>query len=263
MCLIGPVVGAYIGYDESVNWRWAEWVVLIADSAVILALLLFKSESFAPRILYYKARQLRKITGNPKFMTAHEAEHPSFGALLSKCFFRPFVLCMEPIVLAFTLYLVIVYIVLFTFLDGYPYIFAQTYGINGGLSNICFVGLFIGILLSALLVPFVYRNTVRQLERDGDDGSGKALQRESRLWYAMIGAPFLPIGLFWMGWTDYVSCSSGPTLQIQLFSNVESPLYRFGHHWQHPFWSGLAISVSSCRPTCTRLIAMKHTLLRL
>jgi hypothetical protein len=138
-------------------------------------------------------------------MTAHEAEHTTLGALLSKCFFRPFVLCLEPIVLAFTLYLVIVYVILFTFLDGYPYIFAQTYGINEGLSNICFLGLFVGILLVVTLVPFVYRSTVKQLERDGDDGSGKAIFRESRLYFAMVGAPALPIGLFWMGWTDYVS----------------------------------------------------------
>ena len=82
---------------------------------------------------------------------------------------------------------------------------AETFDINEGLSNICFVGLFVGITLSALLVPVAYRRTVRQLEKDGDDGSGKAIHRESRLFFAMIGAPTLPIGLFWMGWTDYVS----------------------------------------------------------
>jgi len=67
------------------------------------------------------------------------------------------------------------------------------------------VGLFVGIALSALLVPVAYSRTVRQLEEDGDDGSGKAIHRESRLFFATIGAPALPIGLFWMGWTDYVS----------------------------------------------------------
>lgn len=221
--VLGPVVGAYIGYADSVSWRWAEWVVLILDGAVILILLLFKAESFAPRILYYKARQLRKLTGNPKFMTAHEAEHTTLRALLSKSFFRPFVLCLEPIVLAFTLYLVIVYVILFTFLDGYPYIFARTYGINEGLSNVCFVGLFIGILLVVALVPIVYRSTVKQLERDGDDGSGKAILRESRLYFAMVGAPALPIGLFWMGWTDYESISIWSPLVGSLlvgFSNI-------------------------------------------
>jgi MFS family permease len=245
----GPIIGAYIGYVDSVSWRWAEWVVLILDGAVILMLFLFKAESFAPRILYYKARQLRKLTGNPKFMTAHEAEHTTLGALLSKCFFRPFVLCLEPIVLAFTLYLVIVYVILFTFLDGYPYIFAQTYGINEGLSNICFLGLFVGILLVVALVPFVYRSTIKQLERDGDDGSGKAIFRESRLYFAMVGAPALPIGLFWMGWTDYVSIRQKSSSSTFL-TCTRSPS-RFGHLWEDRSWSDSAISVSSCPHTCT------------
>lgn len=55
------------------------------------------------------------------------------------------------------------------------------------------------------LVPIAYRRTANQLARDGDDGSGRMLNQESRLFFALIGAPFIPIGLFWMGWTDYVS----------------------------------------------------------
>ena len=86
--------------------------------AVFTLILLCKRESFAPRLLHYKASHFRKLTGNNKFKTAAEASHSSLGALLSKCFSRPFLLCTQPIVMAFTLYLVIVYIILFTFLDG-------------------------------------------------------------------------------------------------------------------------------------------------
>lgn len=86
----------------------------------------------------------------------------------------------------------------------YVYIFADTYGINEGLANICFLGLFIGILTSMVLVPILYRKTAKQLRDAGDDGSGRMIDRESRLFFAQIGAPAIPIGLFWMGWTDYV-----------------------------------------------------------
>jgi hypothetical protein len=55
------------------------------------------------------------------------------------------------------------------------------------------------------LVPFSYYRTASQLRRDGDDGSGKKLDQESRLLFAFCGAPAVPIGLFWMGWTAYVS----------------------------------------------------------
>jgi hypothetical protein len=67
------------------------------------------------------------------------------------------------------------------------------------------VGLFIGIILAMFMVPVVYHITGKQLKRDGDDGSGRMLKQELRLFFAFCGAPLLPIGLFWMGWTAYVS----------------------------------------------------------
>ncbi|KAL5426946.1 hypothetical protein PMIN04_001669 [Paraphaeosphaeria minitans] len=93
------------------------------------------------------------------------------------------------------------------YFHGYTYIFAETYGINSGLSNIIFVGLFIGVLLQLITVPFIVRKTNRQLERDGDAGQGTKLGRESSLLFAIYSAPFVPIGLFWMAWTDYASIS--------------------------------------------------------
>ncbi|KNG51630.1 benomyl methotrexate resistance protein [Stemphylium lycopersici] len=221
--VFGPVIGAYIGYSRGVDWRWTEWITLILVGVVFLLILLLKRESFAPRILSYKADCFRRLTGNKNFKTAAEASHGSLGDLMSKSFLRPFLLCTQPIVMAFTLYLTIVYIILFTFLDGYPFIFAETYGINEGLSNICFLGLFVGIALSAILVPIAYRRTTQQLKNDGDDGSGKAIHRESRLFFAMVGAPALPIGLFWMGWTDYDSVSIWSPLVASVlvgFSNI-------------------------------------------
>lgn len=89
--------------------------------------------------------------------------------------------------------------------NSYPYIFGSVHDLNVGLSNVCFVGLFAGIVLTMPLVPILYFKTKKQLERDGDDGSGRALNQESRLFFAIVGGPMMPVGLFWMAWTDYVS----------------------------------------------------------
>lgn len=203
--VLGPVIASYIGVTGVLSWRWAEWIMLIADALVMALILATTRETLAPQLLMYKAGHFRKLTGDDRFKTAAEAVGHSFAGVLQKNFTRPFVLAVEPIVLLFTLYLTVVYIVLFTFLDGYTYIFQETYGINQGLSNLCFLGLLVGILLSMVLVPLVYSITKKQLARDGDDGTGKALNQETRIIFSMIGAPFIPIGLFWMGWTDYVS----------------------------------------------------------
>ncbi|KAI0490098.1 major facilitator superfamily domain-containing protein [Xylaria cf. heliscus] len=202
--VLGPVVGTWIGNGPNLTWRWVEWLTLIMTGFSIVLLFLFKRETFAPRILKIKASAFRKYTGNARFMTSKEASDTSdIWPILKRSFGRPFLLCLEPIVMSFTVYMTINYIILFTFLDGYPYIFAGTYGISENLSNTAFLGLLVGILSPAVLLPWIYRSTKNQLERDGDDGSGKMLNRETRLYFAMIGAPLIPIGLLWMAWTDY------------------------------------------------------------
>ncbi|KAI0145322.1 major facilitator superfamily domain-containing protein [Xylariaceae sp. FL1272] len=202
--VLGPVIGTWVGHQEGATWRWVEWTVLILVALSFFALLLLKRETFPPRILHIKAAAFRSITGDPRFKTSTEAaDSSSVRAVLKRNFMRPFLLCLEPIVVCFTLYLSIAYIILFTFLDGYTDIFAKVYDIDENLSNTIFVGIVVGIFISAPLVPLSYFRTAEQLKRDGDDGSGAKLDRESRLIFAMIGAPFLPIALFWMGWTDF------------------------------------------------------------
>lgn len=205
--VLGPVISSYMGWQGPLSWRWAEWIMLISDGLVMVIVFVFMGETLAPRLLKYKAGHLRKLTGDSKFKSKEEASGESLTDVLKSNFTRPFMLALEPIVLLFTLYLTVVYIVLFTFLDGYPNIFEKTYGINQGLSNLCFIGLFIGILLSILSIPLVWSITKKQLERDGDDGTGAKLDKESRNIFSMIGAPAIPLGLFWMAWTDYVSCN--------------------------------------------------------
>ena len=197
--------------------------MLITDGLVLAILTAFMEETLSPRLLIYRAHYFRELTGDDRFKSAAEVKGEGSVAILKRNFMRPFILSLEPIVLLFTLYLCVIYIVLFTFLDGYvsrsltripklmypryTFIFSEVYGINIGLTNIIFLGLFLGIVSALVLVPIVYAQTKRQLARDGDDGTGNKLDRESRLLFAMYGAPFLSIGLFWMGWTNYPSIS--------------------------------------------------------
>ena len=203
--------------------------MLITVSIVFVLLVLFKRETLAPQLLFYKARLLRKHTGDDRFKTQAEAAGGGLPQTLKTSFLRPFEMALEPIVFFFTLYLAIVYIVLFTFLVGYPYIFEETYGINQGLSNLCFLGLMVGISSAVVLIPFVRSITIKQLKRDGDEGQGEKLRQETRLIFAMVGAPLVPIGLFWMAWTDYVSLPARTCLTNDLLTcPFTSPQYPSG-----------------------------------
>lgn len=165
---------------------------------MLVLILLFQPETFAPLLLKWKAEHLRRQTGDDRYRSQLEIIPISFGARLKVALARPLAFAFEPIVLCMTLYLTVLYIVLFTFLDGYPYIFGQVYGTSQGLTNVLFTGIFVGVMLAGLLVPWVYRITKLSFVDN-------TFVPELRLWFAMLGAPAIPVALFWMAWTDFVS----------------------------------------------------------
>lgn len=55
-----------------------------------------------------------------------------------------------------------------------------------------------------LLIPREYQDSKKALAQARENGL-PTIQPEQRLSLSILGAPFLPIGLFWMGWTAYPS----------------------------------------------------------
>lgn len=198
---LGPVMTSYVVNLGS--WRWAEWIILIIAAIVSSLIFFFQPETFAPLLLKWKAEHLRRETGDDRFRAELEITHTSLSARLKVALTRPLLFAFEPIVLCMTLYLTVLYIILFTFLDGYSYIFEDVYRTSQGLANVIFTAMCIGLLFACLLVPWVYKKTKESFEKN-------TFVPEIRLWFAMLGAPAIPISLFWMAWTDYVSISSQP-----------------------------------------------------
>jgi hypothetical protein len=155
--------------------------------------------------MYSQAHHLRNITGDQRYVSQLEVQDSKFIDRLIHNLYRPFVLfAFEPIVVLFTLYLTVVYIVLFTFLTGFDFIFTDIFNLPQGLTFLCFIGLGVGFLGASALVPWVFKRYKKKLATVREHG-GTRLNPEERLIFAMIGAPFLPFGLFWMAWTAYPS----------------------------------------------------------
>lgn len=224
--VLGPVISSYMG-QGTLSWRWTNWIVLITSALVLALIILFLPETYPPLLLKWKARHLRHLTGDERYRSEMDLDRTALFSRIKTACVRQFSLTFrEPIILLITLYMNVVYIVIFTFFVGYPYIFSDVYDISQGLTNIVWVAMYMGIALVGLFVPWVYFRTKREFLKavtasppaissssSGDVGdAGDAPRKtthsarpENRLWYAMIGAPAIPIGLFWMGWTDYVS----------------------------------------------------------
>nr|POE79844.1 putative efflux pump kojt [Quercus suber] len=196
-------MGGFIAQSSLISWRWTEWITLIISGLVFVAVVLFQPETHAPTLLKWKAKHLRDITGDERYRAAMEVREESFFSRTATALYRPFILTFrEPIIILIALYLTVVYVVLFTFLDGYDYIFTEIHGTSQGITGLCFVGILIGLFGASALVPLIYKWAKEELARVQEAG-GDRLPPEFRLWFAMLGGSFaIPISLFWMAWTS-------------------------------------------------------------
>lgn len=200
--LLGPVVGGFVAQADAVSWRWVEWVTLIFSALVLVVVVLTQPETYPPVLLKWKAAHMRHITGDARYRSAMEVRQETFAARLRVALWRPFLLtACEPIIALIALYLTVVYVVLFGFLDGYDYIYGGVYGQSQGITGLCFLGIIIGLCGATALVPTIYAWAKRDLAAIEQRG-GDRLPPEFRLWFSMLGgAVAIPVSLFWMGWT--------------------------------------------------------------
>ncbi|KAI0007211.1 MFS general substrate transporter [Xylariaceae sp. FL0662B] len=202
--IAGPIIGAYL---PGVGFRWADWISLIISGFSLVVVILSLPETYKPLILEWKARHFRELTGDSRYQVNEHASLRTLGQHLVTNVYRPFLMTYtEPIILVFSFYLTILYIVLFTFLNGYPYIFMETYGISEPLTYILWCGMLAGDGVALILIPIVYGWTKKAVAKA--EAEGKVVEPEVCMYWSMMGGSFcLPIALFWMGWTCYPGVS--------------------------------------------------------
>ena len=201
--MIGPVIGSYI---YLLSWRWTDWITLIMAGLASILLFFFLPETHPGVIQCWKAAHLRSLNTDSRYAARSEIIKVTFFNRLEHALLRPFILGGEAIVIAISIYLTIIWSILFVFLDGYASIFQQTYGLSQCLTSVLFVAMYVGVLFSIPVVIWVYYHTKVKLSGE-DSTTGQAkLAPETRLLYAMVaGGWAIPVSLFWLAWTSYPS----------------------------------------------------------
>jgi len=114
-------------------------------------------------------------------------------------------LIMEPILLLVTLYLALIYGILYLFFEAYPISFQEVRGWNLGVGALPFLGITIGVILGGATISYITMTRfARKMKKHG-----KVIPEE-RLPPMIIGAVILPIGLFWFAWTSSPNISWVP-----------------------------------------------------
>lgn len=193
---LGPAVGGFAA--QANGWRWTQWPILFAG-AVAMAITIPSSETYKKIILQHRAKRL-DLPPPPNPIP------PGFARvkfLLLVTILRPVrMLFTEPIVAFLSIYTAFNFSVLFGFFDAFPIVFGGVYHFNIGESGLAFLGIGVGCVVATVLFNIIDRLVYRKktLKRRAS-GDASHLPPEERLYAAILGSFFLPIGLFWFAWT--------------------------------------------------------------
>lgn len=202
---MGPLIGGWIATGTSIykGWRWIYWT-LFAYTFIQMVTMLFTPETLASVILKKRAKKLRTTTGDKRYQTAMERTELSFAKTMVISLYRPFEMLVKEVILTlFSLYLCLIYSLLYLLFFAFPIVFSEGHGFSEGKTGTTFMAIVVGILLALVFVllwnePMYKRVARKRLE----SGAACGNTPEDRLPLMMIGATLLPIGLFIFAWTS-------------------------------------------------------------
>lgn len=195
---LGPLIGGFAAQAE--GWTWTIWELMWLSGFAFCFLFLLLPETSAANILYRRTARLRKISGDTKLMCEPElvAEGMSGNEIAKMILVRPITLNFtEPMVFLLNLYIALIYGLLYIWFESFPIVFMGIYGFNAGQLGLAYLGILVGALA---VLPFFCWYVKLFWEPRVSPTTGE-LKPELRLPVAMIGSFFIPICLFWFGWS--------------------------------------------------------------
>ncbi|CAF1472609.1 unnamed protein product [Adineta steineri] len=197
---LGPIVGGFTG--DAIGWRWVEGVMTIFTGVIVIIGIICYPETYAPVLLRRRAEKLSKATGHVYRSKFEEKNQVNILHLLKTSLSRPWVfLFREPIVFLLSLYMAIVYGILYMLFDAFPIVYEEERGWSAGIGGLAYIGIAIGFIFAVIYC--IWDN--RRYSKLVDESPNHLAPPEARLPPAIIGAFALPIGLFWFAWTNYPS----------------------------------------------------------
>ncbi|KAF2097291.1 MFS transporter [Rhizodiscina lignyota] len=195
---LGPLIGGFAA--QAKGWTWTIWELMWLSGFCFAFLFFFLPETSANNILFRRTRRLRKKTGDQKLICEAElmAESMTGKDVVMIALVRPITLNFtEPMVFLLNLYIALIYGILYIWFESFPPVFVGIYHFDLGQQGLAFLGILVGAVVT--VPPFfwyIWKYTEPNFNANGE------LQPELRLPPAMVGSLFIPICLFWFGWSS-------------------------------------------------------------
>ncbi|KAI0123468.1 major facilitator superfamily domain-containing protein [Xylariales sp. AK1849] len=192
-----PVYAGFI--DQFLGWRWIEGIQGLANIPLLICVFLFFPETRGVVRLHKRAKQLRKATGDERYVAEDDIDTPDIKSMLKASSIRAIhMLVTEPVVFAFGLWIAFCWAVVFLFLSVIPITFSEKRGWSEGVSGLPYISLCVGTTLGWV----AHHLQMRKYNKLREDPN-RAVTPEARLYGAMFGAVWLPVGLFIYSFTQY------------------------------------------------------------
>nr|QFR37120.1 MFS transporter [Cyberlindnera americana] len=240
--IIGPLIGGYI-YDNA-GWRWLYWVLLIFSGVMYALLVVLVPETHHQTLLKKRAKKLRAATGDDTYRAISELQVRSMKEIVNSTLLRPLILLQEPIVFLITVYMSVVYGLLYMFFFAYPVVYGEGKGWSDSKTGLMFIPIAVGVVIATAVSPFFNNDYNRRAQKYID--RGEVPPAELRLIPMMIGCWFVPAGLFSFAWSSYPDISwAGPCISGLACGFGFNMLYNPANNYivdsyQHYAASGLA-----------------------
>ncbi|QFZ28682.1 putative drug proton antiporter [Clavispora lusitaniae] len=197
---LGPLISGFV--NEHLNFRWTFYIMAIWSGVVMVAVIFFIPETYEPVLLKKKAIRLRKTTGDDRWFAPIELNKASIYESIILSSKRPILLIFrDNMTLALCFYSGFVLAIVYMFFVSFPYIFESVYGFSLQDQGLSFVGLILGLGITAFVSPPIFDHILEKLTKKNG-----YYCTEYRFLPLIVGVFIIPIGLFIIAWTSYPQC---------------------------------------------------------
>lgn len=195
--IIGPICSGFI--TESVGVKYVFIFIACLNGSTLLLGVPFLRETFAPVIRVRRAKKSGAIErwteAHPLFAQAYMDKRRVLWTSLS----RPTILLTTSLIcFLLCFYMAFMYGIYFLMFATFADFFHTTYGFATGVGGLAYVGMGVGFLISALFGAKFGDAAYHHLSKKRNNGKGKP---EYRVPVLIVGSFFVPIGIFWYGWS--------------------------------------------------------------